>query len=51
VYAIFAALDGVSVDEIKEQNGVEFMRDIFRGFVLDGDLVSIFRPGIEVRGE
>ena len=51
VYAIFAALDGVSVNEIKNRNGVEFMRDVFRNFVLDGDIVSIFRPGIEVRGE
>jgi hypothetical protein len=51
VYTILAAVDGVDADEIKNRNGVEFMRDVFKGFVLDGDRVGIFRPGIEARGE
>lgn len=51
VYAIMAALGGVSVKDIKAKNGVEFMRDVFTAFVLDGDLSGIFRPGCEVRGE
>ena len=51
VYAILAAVDGVGVDDVKNCNGVEFMRDVFKAFVLDGDLVGIFRPCIEARGE
>lgn len=51
VYTILAAVDGVGVDEIKNRNGVEFMRDVFKAFVLDGDLAGIFRPGCEARGE
>lgn len=51
VYAILGALCDVSGDEIKQRNGVEVMRDMFKAFVLDGDLAGIFRPGCEARGE
>lgn len=51
VYAILGALNDVDGGEIKQRNGVEMMRDMFKAFVLDGDLAGIFRPGCEVRGE
>lgn len=50
-FAILAALDGVTVDEIEKRNGLEVMRDLFKAFVLEGDVATIFRPGCEVRGE
>lgn len=51
VYAILGAMNNVSGEEIKNRNGVEMMRDMFKVFVLDGDLGAIFRPGCEIRGE
>lgn len=51
VYTIIAALANASEDDVKSCNGVEFMRDVFKAFVLDGDLAAIFRPGCEVRGK
>ena len=51
MYAILGALNDVDGGEIKQRNGVEMMRDMFKAFVLDGDLAGIFRPGCEVRGE
>lgn len=51
VYAIIAALDDAKVEDVKARNGVEVMRDIFKAFVLDGDLSAIFRPGCEAGGE
>lgn len=44
VYDIFASMDGVAVDEVKNRPGVQFMREVFESFVLDGDLPGIFRP-------
>ncbi len=51
VYTILGILNNVDGKEIRNRNGVEMMRDMFKVFVLDGDLAAIFRPGCEVRGE
>ena len=50
-YAILAALDGVTAEEIAERNGIEVMRYVFRTFVLEKDVPAIFRPRYEARGE
>lgn len=44
VYSIFAAMDDVPVGEVKVRSGVQFMREVFESFVLDGDLPGLFRP-------
>lgn len=44
VYDILAAIDGVSVDDIKARSGAEVMQGMFRTFVLNGDVAAIFRP-------
>lgn len=50
-FAILAALDGVSVEEIEGRNGLETMRDMFVVFVVDRDVETIFRPCAEARGK
>ena len=51
VYMILAAIDGVSIDVIKAKSGAEIMQDMFRAFVLDGDVAAIFRPMCEAWSE
>lgn len=51
VYSILAAIDGVTVDEIKERNGLETLRDVFVVFVTERDVETIFRPGCEARSK
>lgn len=48
-YAILAAIDGVTVEEIEKRNGLEIIRDLFIVFVTERDVETIFRPGCEVR--
>ena len=50
-YAILAALDGVKVNEIESRNGLEVMRDMFKTFVIDGEVQAIFRPVCEARSK
>lgn len=50
-FAVLAALDDVTVEEIGDRNGLEVMRDMFRAFVINTEIVTIFRPCAEVRGE
>lgn len=51
VYAILAAIDGVSAAEIESRNGVEVMGNMFKVFVRDGDLQDMFRPVCEIRSK
>lgn len=50
-FAILAAMEGVSVDEIKEKNGFDVMRTMFKAFMIDRDIQTIFRPMQKVRGK
>lgn len=49
VYTILAAIDGVSVAEIENRNGLEVMGNMFKVFVQDGDVQDLFRPVCEIR--
>lgn len=49
--AIMAELGQVDAKSISEANGLEMMRDMFRVFVVDGDVEAIFRPCTEVRSK
>ncbi len=51
VFTILAALEGVSVAEIKDKNGFEAMRTMFKAFMIDRDIQTIFRPMQKVRGK
>lgn len=48
---ILAGLDGVTVEEIENRNGVKNAGDMFNIFIMDRDVESVFRPACEVRGE
>ena len=50
-YALLSAVDGKSVAEIKKQNGIKTAKDVWSLFMTDVDMVSMFRPGEEVRAE
>ena len=50
-FAILAALEGVSVAEIKDKNGFDVMRTMFKAFMIDRDIQTIFRPLQKVRGK
>lgn len=50
-FTILAALEGVSAAEIKEQNGFDAMRTMFKAFMIDRDIQTIFRPMQKVRGK
>lgn len=49
--AIMAMLCEGDAKAIENGNGLETMRDMFRVFVMEGDVEAIFRPGAEIRGE
>lgn len=49
--AIMAILCDGDAKAIENANGLETMRDMFRVFVMEGDVEAIFRPGAEIRGE
>ena len=49
--AILAAIDGVTVEDIKGKNGLETLRDVFIVFVTERDVETIFRPGCEARSK
>lgn len=51
VYAILAAIDGVSVADIEGRNGLEAMGNMFKVFVQDGDVQDLFRPVCEARSK
>lgn len=51
IYAILAAIDGVTVEDIKGKNGLETLRDVFIVFVTERDVETIFRPGCEARSK
>ena len=48
---IMAVMTDGDAKTIMESNGLEMMRDMFRVFVVDGDVNAIFRPNAEIRGE
>ena len=48
---IMAVMTDGDAKTIMESNGLETMRDMFRVFVVDGDVNAIFRPNAEIRGE
>ena len=50
-FAILAALEGVSAAEIKDKNGFDVMRTMFKAFMIDRDIQTIFRPLQKVRGK
>lgn len=41
---ILAALKGVPVEKLAEQNGIETMRDVWDMLMTDTDLMGFFRP-------
>jgi hypothetical protein len=47
---ILAAMNGVTVAEIENRNGVNNAGEMFSIFIMDRDVESIFRPACEVRG-
>ena len=48
-YEIIAALNDVGVAAIEEKSGLALMGDVFRAFVIDGEVQAIFRAGCEAR--
>ena len=50
-YALLAAVSGVSVDEVKKQNGFKTAKDVWAIFMTDVDMASMFRDGDEARAE
>ena len=50
-YALLAAVSGVSVDEVKKQNGFKTAKDVWSIFMTDVDMASMFRDGDEARAE
>lgn len=50
-FAILAALDGKTADEVRAQNGFKTIRDLFEVFMTDKDASVIFRSSQEVRTE
>lgn len=50
-YALLAAVSGVSVDEVKRQNGFKTAKDVWAIFMTDVDMASMFRDGDEARAE
>ena len=50
-FAILATLEGVSAAEIKDKNGFDVMRTMFKAFMIDRDIQTIFRPLQKVRGK
>lgn len=50
-YAVLAALEGKTVDNIRRQNGLKTAKDLFEVFMSNKDTAVIFRPDQEVRAE
>lgn len=49
-YAILAAQNGQSVEEIEARNGYEVVRELFSIFMVERDVQTIFRPCAQARG-
>ena len=43
-YAVLAALEGKTVDEIRKQNGFKTAKDLFEVFFTSRETMTIFRP-------
>lgn len=50
-FMIIAALNGVTVDEVKAKPGVDLIMDVFWMVAGDGGLLRMFRPRKAVRSE
>lgn len=50
-YAVLAALEGVTVEEIRKQNGIRTVKDLFEVFMINKQTVAAFRADPEVRAE
>ncbi len=50
-YAVLAALEGKTVDEIRKQNGLKTAKDLFDVFMVNKETVTIFRPDQEARAD
>lgn len=50
-YAVLAALEGTTVENIRKQNGIKTAKDLFDVFMANKETTTIFRPDQEVRAE
>lgn len=49
--AVMAAVCGQSVEELKVRNGMDVIKDLHAMLTADTDVVPLFRPDEEARGE